>query len=133
MDALEVNVLQVISTQSPDFLCKPDSSCFVAAGMEDVEGIDRAFLSLEQLGYVENYQELVHVVEAKVERDENGNLLRNEDGSFKYVTVTVPPVLDEDDEVIEPEQEIIDTEENTYVADQGWILTDAGKDALDNL
>lgn len=115
MNPLQINILQVMSTQSEDFLAKPDSSCFIAAGIEPPELIVDAMKELADNEYIDLYTDVEEIDVIKVEKDDDGNPLTNEDGSLKYV-------LNEDDEV---QMETI-----THIHDHGFILTDKGKAAL---
>lgn len=115
MNSLEINVLQVMSTQSEGFLCKADSSCFIAAGIEPVERIEETLKALYDQEYVDYYSDIEEIDVIRVEKDDDGNPVTNEDGSLKYI-------LNDDDEV---QMETI-----SHTHDFGYVLTDKGKAAL---
>lgn len=129
MNSLEINVLQVLSTQSEDFLAKSTSSCFIAAGIEPANRVQEALTSLQGMEYVDRIDDVITATIAKIERDEQGNPILNEDDSPKFIFKVIPG--SEDGTV--PEHKELDTEERSYVADSGWTITEAGKEALANL
>lgn len=134
MDSLQANVLQILSTQSEDFLARPDSSCFIAAGIEPAERVEECLNSLVELGYVEHNDIDIIVTVLKVERGEDGEPLRNEDDSFKPIfSVEMQPSKDDYGNNIEVEVKIPMMEDLTYLADSGWEITAEGQKAIEDL
>lgn len=115
LTTLQHLILTTLNTQSPGYLCSPHASAFVAQGAEDAEMIERELISMEGEGWVEFYKDTVQVTVPKLEKDEEGNPKVNENGTFAVV-------LDEDDN--------LETEVVEHLVDQGWIITDKGKEAL---
>lgn len=117
MNPLETAILQIMSEQSEGYICNPMTSAFIAAGLEDFEGTKEALASLGEEGYTEFYTVEEETDLIKVERDKDGNPIMDEE------TGNIVPILDEDGN--------IQIETVTRTVDAGWIITDAGKQALE--
>lgn len=141
MNSLEANVLQVISTQHENYLVKPDSSCFVASGIEPPERVQVAIDALVAEGYIEQYDDMVEVTSWVTETDDAGDTLYEEDGKtpqYKlqdvktgtqtYVNSDTEETITFDVYTTKPVTELIEV-----VADTGFVITDAGREALANL
>lgn len=133
MNSLEVNLLQIISTQSEGFLVNPSSSCFVAAGIQPISKIESAFQSLVSQGYLEEFEDVHELTRLLVERDSNDEpIVSEEDGSMSPIFKIIPAHMDEN-EVEVPETREMQYETVQVVADSGFVITDSGKEALANL
>lgn len=115
MNALEINVLQVMSTQSTDFLCKADSSCFIAAGIEPVSRVQQALLSLAEQKLIEQFDVTLEVDIALTEKNEDGSDKLDDNGQRIYQV---------------DEEGAIKIKTETELADRGYVLTEKGKTAL---
>jgi len=117
LTSMQAAVLQVLSWQSPNYLCSPYASAFVSQGIEDVDGINEAFVQLQEMGFVEFFtvEESTDIIQ--VERDIVGEPVTDPE------TGNVIPVKDEDGNLI------INTV--TQTVDSGWVITDAGRSAID--
>lgn len=118
MDALEINILQVMSTQKSDYLVNPDSSCFIASGIEPVERVTEGMRNLLDRGYINHNEIVVPTIVHLVELEEDGSWKYNDDGTPIWQ-------FNDDGTPVVEEQEI--------VASSGWLITDAGREALANL
>lgn len=141
MNTLEINVLQILSTQAEDYLAMPDASCFVAAGIQPAARVDEALIALQGLGYVEFYQDIQEDKIIAVKRDENGEIVYNENNDVTVLWETDPQiieaVLDKDGKTIITPSSFIPGKYKTVsvvtVINAGWIITNEGKTALASL
>lgn len=113
---IQAAVLQVLSWQTPGYICSPYSSAFVSQGLENPTQIEEALISLQEGGHVEFYTEEESTDLVKVKRDEAGNPLLDEE------TRRVIPIRDEEGN--------LQIETVTKVVDAGWIITDVGRGTL---
>ncbi len=109
---LQAAVLQVLSWQSPGYLCSPEASAFKSQGLEDTEGIKEALVFLQENGYVDFYTDEEQVDLVKVERDAKGKPIRDD------ITGAVTPIKDGDGNLM--------IETVNQVVDAGWVITDEG-------
>lgn len=113
---IQAAVLQVLGWQTPGYLCSPSASAFVSQGLEDPDGIEEALISLQDQGFVEFFTEEESTDLIKVERDKHGKPILDE------ITGRVKPVKDGEGNV---EMETI-----TQTVDNGWIITESGREQL---
>jgi len=114
MNGMQHLILDILSTQSEGYLCSPHASAFVAAGLEDPDKVQEEMIDLEDNGLVEFYTVEETTTIALFEKDSKGEPV-SENGSPKFQ-------LDDDGN--------LKTEEVTHVVDQGWIITEKGRNAL---
>jgi hypothetical protein len=114
LTALQQLILETLSEQSEGYLTSPDASAFVAKGMEDSDDVAKELVSMQEKEWVEFFVDTDEITVVKVEKDDKGEPII-ENGNIK-------PILDEDDN--------IQTEVVKIPADEGWIITDKGRKAL---
>lgn len=110
---IEAAVLQVLSWQSPGYLCSPVASAFVSQGLENPTQIEEALISLQDKGYTEFFTEEEATDVVKIERDAKGQAVADEK------TGAIIPIRDKDGNLQ------IETLRKTV--DAGWVITTAGK------
>lgn len=116
LSSIQMAVLQILSWQTPGYLCSSNSSAFISEGLEDVEALDKALISLQADGYVEFYTETANVDIIKVERDSNGEPIIDLENN------TVKPILNKDGDV--------QLETITRFLDSGWLITEKGRSVV---
>lgn len=112
LTGIQYAILQVLSVQSDGYLCGTQASAFVAEGLSDPLEVYTVLAELQDMGLVEFYTEEEQITLIKVERNEEGKVVLNSNGSVR-------PILDEEGQ--------IQTEVLSQVADEGWVITPAGK------
>src|SRR3954447_8768521 len=107
LDSLQMAALQILSWQTPGYLCSIDASAFVSQGIEDLVKLDEALIAMQNDELVEFYTEEEHMDVIKVERGEDGEPILNEDDTIK-------PLLDDEGN--------IQMETISRVVDSGWLI-----------
>lgn len=115
LTALQQLILETLAEQSEGYLCSPNASAFFAKGMEDSEAVEKELIAMQEHEWVEYYKETEEITVVKVEKDEKGDPIIDAGGNIKLI-------LDDDDNV--------QTEVVTLPKDDGWIITDKGRKAL---
>lgn len=115
LTGLQHTILETLSIQKSGYLTSPDASAFVAVGLHDSQQVHEELVGMQEEKWVEFIYEEEHRTIIKVEKDENGDPIFNEDG-------TIQPILDEENQIV--------TEDIVAVVDSGWVITDKGLEAL---
>jgi hypothetical protein len=116
LSPIQAAVLQVLSWQTPGYLCSPDASAFVSQGIEDVDGIKEALIDLQYMGFVEFITDDETLTILKVKKDEHGKPIKDD--------VTDQFIADLDEQGKTQTEDIVET------VDSGWVITDAGRTEL---